>query len=284
MTDLPTDWSALCALVFLLGLRHGVDADHLAAIDGLSRLSLRRRAAHARWCGLLFSLGHGAVVMAVALGAGLASLQWRAPAWLEWLGAWISIVFLLLLGLMNLRAVWQAAPEDQVSLVPLRGRWLGVVAAPLGRARGPGGAAAVGALFALSLDTLSQALLFALLGTRFGGVEHALALGALFTAGMLLSDTVGGWWMTRLFARADQRAARASRILGLSVAAVSLAVAALGIARLLSNGLDGWWSGRELWISAAVLAAIAAGYLAACAPARRPRLAQAGGDAALPTA
>jgi high-affinity nickel-transport protein len=35
MHDLPTDWSALCALVFLLGMRHGFDADHLAAIDGL---------------------------------------------------------------------------------------------------------------------------------------------------------------------------------------------------------------------------------------------------------
>ena len=32
MPALPSEWSALCALVFLLGLRHGFDADHLAAI------------------------------------------------------------------------------------------------------------------------------------------------------------------------------------------------------------------------------------------------------------
>ena len=37
MHDLPADWGALCALVFLLGMRHGLDADHLAAIDGLTR-------------------------------------------------------------------------------------------------------------------------------------------------------------------------------------------------------------------------------------------------------
>ena len=42
MHDLPTDWGALCALVFLLGMRHGFDADHLATIDGLTRLNRRR--------------------------------------------------------------------------------------------------------------------------------------------------------------------------------------------------------------------------------------------------
>ena len=42
MHDLPTDWSALCALVFLLGMRHGFDADHLATIDGYTRLNSRQ--------------------------------------------------------------------------------------------------------------------------------------------------------------------------------------------------------------------------------------------------
>ena len=71
MQELPTDWSALCALVFLVGMRHGLDADHLAAIDGLTRVSARRGQAHARYCGALFSLGHGTVVLAIALMAGL---------------------------------------------------------------------------------------------------------------------------------------------------------------------------------------------------------------------
>lgn len=30
MHDLPADWSALCAVVILLGLKHDFDADHLA--------------------------------------------------------------------------------------------------------------------------------------------------------------------------------------------------------------------------------------------------------------
>ena len=41
MHELPTEWTALCALVFLLGLKHGFDADHLATIDGLTRYNAR---------------------------------------------------------------------------------------------------------------------------------------------------------------------------------------------------------------------------------------------------
>ena len=105
MHTLPTDWSALCALVFLLGMRHGFDADHLATIDGLTRLNTLQRKPFARYCGMLFSLGHGAVVMAIAAGVGLASERWEAPAWLDAFGAWLSITFLLTIALVNLRAV-----------------------------------------------------------------------------------------------------------------------------------------------------------------------------------
>jgi hypothetical protein len=81
--DTPAgDWVALAALAFTLGLKHGLDADHLATIDGLTRFNARARPAMARWCGALFSLGHGAVVVVVAvtvgtgvLGGGLSSLS-----------------------------------------------------------------------------------------------------------------------------------------------------------------------------------------------------------------
>ena len=66
MHDLPTDWTALAALVFLLGLKHGFDADHLATIDGLTRFNARHRRPFARYCGALFSLGHGALNLIVA--------------------------------------------------------------------------------------------------------------------------------------------------------------------------------------------------------------------------
>jgi high-affinity nickel-transport protein len=259
MHDLPTDWTALCALVFLLGLRHGFDADHLAAIDGLTRLAARDGRRHARACGALFSLGHGAVVLAIAALVGHWSARWTPPGWLDATGAWLSIALLLWLGIVNLRAVLQTTPGSVVALVGLKGpllaRWL--------PARGPLGAAAVGALFALSFDTISQSVLFAVTAAHFGGLVHALTLGLLFVVGMLVSDGLNGWWISRLLARADQMAARASRVMGVAVSATSLGVAALGVGKLLSPTIDGWSEGRELAFGGIVVAVMGLSYLVA---------------------
>ena len=62
----------LFVLAFVLGLRHGMDPDHLATIDGLTRFNAAAgRMRLARLCGFLFSLGHGAVVCVAALVAGV---------------------------------------------------------------------------------------------------------------------------------------------------------------------------------------------------------------------
>jgi nickel/cobalt transporter (NiCoT) family protein len=42
---------SLIILVFVLGLRHGLDADHLACIDGLTRYNWRMNSPIARWVG-----------------------------------------------------------------------------------------------------------------------------------------------------------------------------------------------------------------------------------------
>jgi high-affinity nickel-transport protein len=259
MHDLPADWSALCAIVFLLGLKHGFDADHLATIDGLTRFNARHGRPFARYCGALFSLGHGAVVIAIALVIGLASERWDAPVWLDALGAWISIAFLTALGVVNLRAVLAAEPGQVVTPVGLKGRFLG----RLGHAKRPGAVALVGALFALSFDTVSQSALFAMTATQFGGVWHALFLGALFVLGMLVTDGINGLWISRLIARTDQLAVIASRVMSLAVSSVSLLVAALGAAKMVSPWLDEWTDGKELVFGAVVVAVIAGSYLLA---------------------
>lgn len=259
MSDLPTEWTALCALVFLLGLKHGFDADHLATIDGLTRYNARHRRPFARYCGALFSLGHGAIVVAIAVAVGLASERWDAPAWLEASGAWISIGFLTLIGLVNLRAVLTAAPHEIVAPIGLKGRFLG----RLNEASRPAAVALVGALFALSFDTVSQSALFALTAAQFGGVGHAIFLGLLFVLGMLVTDGINGLWISRLIARADQIAVIASRVMSLAVSTVSLLVAGFGALKLAAPAIDAWSDGKELAFGAAVIALIAASYLAA---------------------
>ena len=256
MSDLPADWTALCALVFVLGLKHGLDADHLAAIDGMTRLNAGAGRRLASWCGALFSLGHGAVVMAIAATVGGAREHWRPPQWLDAAGGWISIAFLLLLGAMNLRAVLAAAPGECVAIAGVKGRLLGRWAA----ARSAWAVAAVGAVFAVSFDTVSQAALFSVTAVQFGGLPRALALGALFVAGMLLTDGLNGWWIGRLVRRADAFAARASRRMGLAVAALSLGVAVLGIARQLSSSVDRWAGEQALLFGAATVVLVTLTY------------------------
>jgi len=269
MHDLPTDWSTLCALVFLLGLRHGLDADHLAAIDGMTRVAARAGRPHARYCGALFSLGHGLVVVSIALLAGALGTRWAPPAWFEPVGSLVSIGFLVLVGVVNLRAVWRAPANTAVPLVGVRGRLVSRLLGDRRRGRGPAGGAGaagpvgIGLLFALSFDTLSQSALFAVLGLQFGGVAQALMLGLLFVAGMLTSDSANGWWVSHLMARTDRMAAVASRTMTLAVACVSLLVAAMGGARLASTGFAGWSEGKELYAGGAVIALIALCYAAA---------------------
>ena len=258
MDSLPTSWSALAAVVFLLGLKHGFDADHLATIDGLTRVNARARRPFARWCGALFSLGHGAVVMAIAVIVSLAASQWQTPEWLQSSGVWISVLFLAALGIANVHAAVTAPADEMVAPIGLKGRLLGRLA----EAGSPGLVALVGALFALSFDTVSQAALFSITAQQFGGLGHALMLGALFTLGMLVTDGINGLWISRLIARADELARIASRVMSLAVGGVSLLIAAFALAKMTLPDLDAWSEGKELWFGGAVFAVVLASYFA----------------------
>jgi len=261
---LPDSFPALVALALVLGMKHGMDADHLATIDGLTRFNAARPRL-ARWCGALFSLGHGAVVIAVALVVGTAARAWEVPQWLGAVGAWISIGFLTALGAMNLQAVLAAGPHEMVRPLGLKAGVFG----RLQRTRHPFGMILVGALFAISFDTVSQAGLIAVTATHFGGAAHALALALLFTLGMLLVDGLNGVWISRLLRRADRRARSASRAMGLTIVALSFALAGWSAMRQFSPRLDAWGEGKELAFGAAIVASLVVSFVVAMAI-RRP--------------
>jgi high-affinity nickel-transport protein len=230
VASMPQDWPGLLLLVFMLGVKHGMDPDHLATIDGLARFNLCARPRLSRWSGFLFSLGHGLVVMAAAALVAATANRWSAPQWLENVGAWISIAFLLALGCLNLLAVLRAPRDCVVRTAGLKGRWLG----RLTETSHPVLIAAIGAAFALSFDTLSQVAFFSLAAAPITGWAFSVFLGLVFMLGMMATDGANGLWVSRMLSRADRRSLIASRAVGLSVALLSLSIAALGLAHILA--------------------------------------------------
>src|ERR1700758_3494994 len=90
--------------VYALGLRHGADPDHLAAIDNLTRNSLRRAPRLSRFIGTLFAGGHTIMVLSIAALAGYLGTRFALHGnTIETIGTWISIVVLLALAAINLR-------------------------------------------------------------------------------------------------------------------------------------------------------------------------------------
>jgi high-affinity nickel-transport protein len=263
-SPLPHDLAGLALMVFLLGLRHGMDPDHLATIDGLARYNAQVRPRLARWSGCFFSLGHGAIVTLVAGFVAATLHDGAAPQWLERLGAWISIGFLLALGIMNIVAVFRTPADRVVHLTGFKGRWLGRIA----ETSHPAVIAMIGAAFALSFDTISQAALFSLTGVHLAGWPFSVALGLLFTLGMMSTDGLNGAWVASILERADRRARVASRVMGLAIASLGIGIAGLGMARLLSTQTAAMLAGAELPMGLGVAIIVVASFAVAMRLAR----------------
>ncbi len=264
--DFASGFFQLAVLVLLLGMRHGLAPDHLAAIDGLTRANAATRPRLARAAGLLFSLGHGAVVVAVAVAACLLATAWQPPGWALAFGAWASIALLVALAVANIAAVLRADSNSVPALVgwwaSLLSRWFSAGSVPM--------VLTVGALFALSFDTLSQAALFAVMSVRHGGLQATVMLAACFVAGLLAVDAVNGIWISRLIGRADRTARVASRAMGLTVGALGLLTAALGVVVQLAPAAAAWGEGREAWFGVALIAIVFASFQLAMWLAARP--------------
>jgi high-affinity nickel-transport protein len=255
--DFARDFLGLVAIVLMLGLRHGFDPDHLAAIDGLATHNAGRRPRLARLSGVLFSLGHGIVVIVVALVVSLLSRAWQTPQWLDSMGMWVSVGVLTLLAYVNIAAVVKTPNHEVARLIG----WRSGLFARLLRAGQPLTMLGVGAMFALSFDTISQAALFAMTAAAYGGWRPALLLGLVFTAGMLLTDGVNGWLIWRLVHRSERSARVVSRTVALAVSGVGLLTAGLALATRFVPAAQLWADGKQLWFGGAVVAIVLASFL-----------------------
>src|SRR3954464_4312806 len=98
--------AGLGSLAYTFGLRHAFDADHIAAIDNTTRKFLAD-GKRSLGVGFFFSLGHSTIVFALVGGLAVAAgtIGAAIPAFQSYggtIGASVSGVFLLTIGLLNL--------------------------------------------------------------------------------------------------------------------------------------------------------------------------------------
>ena len=196
-------------LAYSFGLRHAVDADHIAAIDNVTR-KLMQDGMRPVGVGLMFSLGHSTVVVvgSIAIAATAFAMQHRFEAVREIggvVGTVVSSLFLFGIAIANLivlRSVYQAfrkvrrgepyVEEDFDLLLGSRGFLFRLFRPMFRMIRRSWHMYPLGVLFGLGFDTATE---IGLLGISAVEASKGLPLWsimvfpALFAAGMSLIDT-----------------------------------------------------------------------------------------------
>src|ERR1051325_6900459 len=198
-------------LAYSLGLRHGLDPDHIAAIDNVTR-RLMHEGKRPVAVGFFFALGHSAVVVVASAGVALAAGAFVDHfARLREVGAVIgtcaSALFLFAIATANLmvlagvyrafrrvRAGHALREEEPDALLAQRG-WLARLFRPMFRVVSRSWHLfPIGVLFALGFDTASAISLFGLSvqASQDASAWSVLVFPALFAAAMTLVDTADG--------------------------------------------------------------------------------------------
>ncbi len=198
-------------LVFGLGLRHAVDADHIAAIDNVTR-KLLRDGQRPIAVGFFFALGHASVVTLIAaIVATAAALLPRIEGLREvggLISGSISTIFLLAIAGLNIaifRSVWSTyrmakrghtVVETDLDVLLGSRRLIARLLKPmLGLISRSWHMAPLGFIFGLGFDTATEVTLFSLSASQAANgipVAALLVFPLLFAAAMILVDTTDG--------------------------------------------------------------------------------------------
>jgi nickel/cobalt transporter (NiCoT) family protein len=231
-------------LAYSFGLRHAFDADHIAAIDNVTRKLMqegRRPAA----VGLFFSLGHSTIVVAltIAIAITATALQDRFDAFKSFggvVGTLVSALFLYGIAVANilvLISIWRTFQtvknggrfvEEDLDLAlanrGLLGRLFRRFFHLIDRSWQM---LPLGVLFGLGFDTATEVGLLGISATQASqglSIWSILVFPALFTAGMTLIDATDGILMLGAYGWAFIKPIR-KLYYNLTITAVSVIVA-----------------------------------------------------------
>ncbi len=199
-------------VAYTFGLRHAVDADHIAAIDNVTRKLMQENKRPVA-VGFFFSLGHSTVVVvaSVAIALTAATIQKDFPSFQKVggiIGTAVSALFLLAIAVINTVVLWDVYKtfqsvkrggiyDDQSLDEFLNQRGLlGRIFRPLFRLIDSSWKMyPLGFLFGLGFDTATEVGLLGISATQAAKglpIWSILLFPALFTAGMSLIDTTDG--------------------------------------------------------------------------------------------
>ncbi|MGH7227375.1 MAG: HoxN/HupN/NixA family nickel/cobalt transporter, partial [Gemmataceae bacterium] len=202
-------------LAYSFGLRHAFDADHIAAIDNVTR-KLMQEGKRPVAVGFFFSLGHSTVVvgLAVAIALTTAALQGHFDALKNiggTIGTSVSALFLFAIAAANILVLvqvyrafkfvttGQGFPEEDIDEILSKRGFLGRLLRPLfSLIKRSWHMYPLGFLFGLGFDTATEVGLLGISATQASqglSLWSILVFPALFTAGMSLMDTSDGLFM-----------------------------------------------------------------------------------------
>lgn len=233
-------------LAYSFGLRHAVDADHIAAIDNATRKLMQEKKRPVA-VGLFFSLGHSSVVVlaSIAVAFTAATLKEHFEAFKAVggvIGTSVSALFLLVIALMNLvilRSIYKAwrhvrqggayVEEDFDLLLADRG-FMARIFRPLFRLISRSWHLyPLGFLFGLGFDTATEIALLGISATQAAqGLSpwSIMVFPLLFSAGMSLVDTLDGHLMLGAYGWAYMKPIR-KIYYNMSITLVSVVVAVI---------------------------------------------------------
>jgi len=255
-------------LAYGFGLRHAVDADHIAAIDNVTR-KLMQEGQRPIGVGFFFALGHSSVVIiaATAIAVTASTLQDRYPALLAVggvVGTTVSAAFLLIIAMINLvlmvgvYRLFQRVKrggtyaEDELNgFLYQRGLLARVFRRLFRLIEHSWHMFPLGFLFGLGFGTATEIALLGISASEAAkglSVWSILVFPALFTAGMSLVDTTDGVLMLGAYGWAFMNPVRKLyynlMITGVSVV-VALAIGGIEVLGLIADQLGltgGMWN------------------------------------------
>ena len=202
-------------LAYSFGLRHAVDADHIAAIDNVTRKLMQEKKRPVT-LGLFFSLGHASVVVlaSVAIAVATEAMKGRFDHLREVGGivsTSVSALFLFVIALMNLvilRSIYRswrkvknggAYVDDDFDMLLADRGFLARIFRPLFRTvTRSWHMFPLGFLFGLGFETATEISLLGISATQASEGLSAwsiMVFPLLFSAGMTLIDTLDGHLM-----------------------------------------------------------------------------------------